>query len=998
MNPGQMSTNIHVVLALALVSPLCLPIQAGPPIKNRNGIDYIELHSTIYTIVRDQEDPDSFLVGTKNYIYRIDSSLHVQDFVQNGPANDSLLGLHLGDQENRIIFLTKDKRRQMIACGTIQRGMCWAHDYPNITYFQLINDNYDSVNFLSNNGSSVVFQIEGEELTRIIVAFGRPYELSHESLPLFSTRVFIREPQPHFAYANGNKDDSGINVVNDYYGFHFVHTFKYEQFIYFIFHYDIGWSTGYSIGRVCQDDTSFSSYTELPLACDIQILGQVYSRIDQMPVTAHVGVIGPKMAKKLKVEAGDFLYIALDKKDEFNSYVCGIGMDRIDFEFELLARKCSENITSAAKANPSFHEEHSHCTPDEFSIEFCGVSHSKRHMLGSYDVNLHFVLQILDRKIVSLITYNFAEDTFALAATADGSVLKIFLSADSGPIILLDKKFASEYDLINSSRSAKDNDQSVISEILRPQAMISSTNKFALIAAGNTIVKFPIYNSSCEIYPLTDGMFSALSGNDTNCASLNPVKISSFTPRSGPLEGGTKIAIRGEGFGNWHENMYRVELILANNRSVDCSITLIGNELMYCDLNISAPIKAATSGKLKLTVPSHCYDSGYYCTGGEALSKMPFTFYDPVVKSTDFLFESQIAISGAYLDIGSRRAVSVAYSTGSNETCKIISTESDEINCNVSGKFAGSSGYVIVSIDSKVIATPFSLQRSNSTSLTTILIPVVMILVFAVISITVYYRRKKVATNSSNPSIFLVSEDHAQLSVLKSHGKLIAKENLKIGDRVGGGNFGVVHKGEYTDPNTNEAREVAMKTMSLISSVKQLDSLIEEALIMHEFDHPNVLGLIGLSLPKDSLPIIITPYMKNGDLLNYMRNERAVPLTRMIRFILDISRGMKYLADQKCVHRDLAARNCMLDETLNVRVADFGLTRSLTEKGYYKMLKSRTDKQGLPLDWMPPESLRHRIFNTKTDVWAYGVTCWEVFSRLVTCCAFVSPQLTYSHL
>ena len=93
-----MITNIHLVFALALVYALCgLPIQAGPPIKNHYGINYIELHSTIYTIVRDQEEPDNFLVGAKNYSNRIDSSLRVQDFVQNGPANDSLFVLEKHD-------------------------------------------------------------------------------------------------------------------------------------------------------------------------------------------------------------------------------------------------------------------------------------------------------------------------------------------------------------------------------------------------------------------------------------------------------------------------------------------------------------------------------------------------------------------------------------------------------------------------------------------------------------------------------------------------------------------------------------------------------------------------------------------------------------------------------------------------------------------------------------------------------------------------------------
>ena len=713
-----------------------------------------------------------------------------------------------------------------------------------------------------------------------------------------------------------------------------------------------------------------------------------------MPVTAHVGVIGPKMAKKLKVEAGDFLYIALDKKDEFNSYVCGIGMDRIDFEFELLDRKCSRSITSAAKANPSFHEDDSHCTPEEFSIEFCGVNHSQKHMLGSYDVNLHYVFQIPERKIVSLVTYNLAEDTFALVATGEGSVLKMILSGEPGPTILFDWDFASEFDIFSLPRTAMDNCRNDTSKNVRPEAILSSDNEFALIAAGERIVKFPIRNSSCDVYEKKIQMFYALSGGDPHCASLNFVKLSSFTPRSGPLEGGTEIAIRGEGFGNWHEDMHRVELILANNRSVDCSITLIGNELMYCDLNISAPIKAATSGKLKLTVPSHCYDSAFFsCTGGEALSEDIFTLYDPVVKRIEFPFGSQVIISGSHLDIGSRRTVLVAYSTGSNETCGILSNKSDEIICAVNGSLYDPSGYVVLSIDSKVIATRFGLRRNNSLPVTIISICAAFVFFLSIMSMTVYYQNRIIATDASNPSIpSPLSENHTQLILLKSHGKLIARENLTKGEFVGGGFFGEVHKGEYTDPNTNETKEVAMKTMKEIKSIGQLDSLINEAVIMDTLDHPNVLSLIGLSLSKGSLPIIITPYMKNGDLLNYMRNERAVPLTRMIRFILDISRGMKYLADKKCVHRDLAARNCMLDDTLNVRVADFGLTRSVSEKGYY-----RTDKDALPLDWMPPESLQTHIFDTRTDVWAYGVTCWEVFSRLDTSCAFVSPSLMYFH-
>ena len=90
---------------------------------------------------------------------------------------------------------------------------------------------------------------------------------------------------------------------------------------------------------------------------------------------------------------------------------------------------------------------------------------------------------------------------------------------------------------------------------------------------------------------------------------------------------------------------------------------------------------------------------------------------------------------------------------------------------------------------------------------------------------------------------------------------------------------------------------------------------------------------------------------------------------------------MEYLSSMKYAHRDLAARNCMLDDNMIVKVADFGLSRDVYERAYYS---SDNNKTKLPVRRMSPESLEKGIYNSKSDVWSYGVLVWELLTCGVT--------------
>ena len=99
----------------------------------------------------------------------------------------------------------------------------------------------------------------------------------------------------------------------------------------------------------------------------------------------------------------------------------------------------------------------------------------------------------------------------------------------------------------------------------------------------------------------------------------------------------------------------------------------------------------------------------------------------------------------------------------------------------------------------------------------------------------------------------------------------------------------------------------------------------------------------------------------------------------MRRIILQVADGMAYLFSQRIIHGDLASRNCLVSSTLEIKIADLGIGHDLYNDDYYD-----NGSQLLPIRWMPPELLQQMSdgpsFSLHSDIWSFGVFCWEVFS------------------
>ena len=261
-----------------------------------------------------------------------------------------------------------------------------------------------------------------------------------------------------------------------------------------------------------------------------------------------------------------------------------------------------------------------------------------------------------------------------------------------------------------------------------------------------------------------------------------------------------------------------------------------------------------------------------------------------------------------------------------------------------------------------------------------------------------YHIPIKLRHTKMNEDIFITDDTVEMEYAVPNKLRHITLENFKEIKRLGIGQFGEVILAETvglslkdlrmstSDDDKSVSVQVAVKKMKEDTNSKSWEAFDKEVKFMFQLNHPNLIHLLAVSHSSCTEHFIVMEYMENGDLNQFLLNhhfcsQHPPPSSNqlspqiLLSMCIQIANGMTYLASNNYIHRDLASRNCLVGQNYLIKIGDFGLSHDLYDSAYY----CTKGKAKLPIRWMSTECYYGK-FSEKSDVWAYGVTVWEIYT------------------
>jgi serine/threonine protein kinase len=199
---------------------------------------------------------------------------------------------------------------------------------------------------------------------------------------------------------------------------------------------------------------------------------------------------------------------------------------------------------------------------------------------------------------------------------------------------------------------------------------------------------------------------------------------------------------------------------------------------------------------------------------------------------------------------------------------------------------------------------------------------------------------------------------------------LIDQNEIKESFKLGEGGFAKVYKGKFKNI------PVAIKKLRNFD-YKQLK---REIIIISKIRHKNIPKLYGLIYDEKKEKIsLVFEYIDGVTLSEYLKLNHSMDIVQKLIICLELCSTLCYLHSINLIHRDIKPSNIMINQSLNLKLLDFGISK-LADRSRTTTLMKGT------LTYMAPENFQTNInekkivISTKVDSWSFGCIISEIFS------------------
>lgn len=198
---------------------------------------------------------------------------------------------------------------------------------------------------------------------------------------------------------------------------------------------------------------------------------------------------------------------------------------------------------------------------------------------------------------------------------------------------------------------------------------------------------------------------------------------------------------------------------------------------------------------------------------------------------------------------------------------------------------------------------------------------------------------------------------------------------FRIVRRLGQGGMGAVYLAEQTSLK----RKVALKLLrpEMTADPAALQRFRAEAEAVARITHANIVQVYSVG-EADGTPFMALEYVAGRTLREIVVRKGPPALPICLTIMKQVAAALQRASEAGLVHRDIKPENILITRNVEVKVADFGLSRLLNQDQELHLTQPGMT-MGTPL-YMSPEQVRNRPLDPRSDIYSFGVTCYYMLA------------------